>query len=111
MEKRLAISLPRSQSPECGRTNRSPTFGGHSFAQDIRSGSDVVQKEIAVGVKFLVTQCFWHTKGSAIHPLALLRRDKLGHVAGVAADGLEHLEPFLDLLALPLRRWQNKRRR
>ena len=93
------MNQPCPDPPESRRANPSSGLRRHLFAQDGWPGPDVVQKEVAVGVKFLVPERFRHAKRSAINPCARARRDKFRQVAGGAASGLEYLESFLGLFA------------
>jgi hypothetical protein len=112
VEKRLALDQPCPDPPESRRANPSFELRRHPFTQDGWPGPDVVQKEVAVGVKFLVPELFRHTKSSAINPCARARRDKFRQMAGGAASGLEYLESFLGLFAfLPIIREKTRRSR
>ena len=86
MEKRIAISQPLPHSPESSRTNLVSGLGRHPLTQDVRPGPDVVQEEVAVRVKSLITQRLRHAKGPAIDQCAGLRRDKLRQMANSAAN-------------------------
>src|SRR4029453_5829987 len=112
VEKRLAMDQPCPHPPESRRANPSSGLRRHLFAQDGWPGPYVVQKEVAIRVKFLVPERFRHAKSFAIHPCARARCDKFRHVAGGTASGLEYLESLLGLFPfLPNTREKTSRRR
>src|SRR5947207_15313959 len=51
----FVIGQLRSQPPEGGSANFSSRFRRHTFAQDCGAGADVMEKEVAVRMKFLVS--------------------------------------------------------
>src|SRR4030095_10862207 len=106
MKKRFAVGLSRSDSPQSGSTNLPFRFGRQTFTQDARPGADVVQKIIAIRMKFFVPQCFRHTEGFAVNPLARARRDKFRQVARGAANRSEYFGSLLDLFGLFLPSWE-----
>src|SRR5262245_29241319 len=106
------MDQPCPDPPESRRANPSSGLGRHLFAQNGWPCPDVVQKEVAIRVKFLVPERFRHAKSSGIHPCARARCDKLRQVAGGAASGLEYLESFLGLVTLlPITRKKTRRSR